>query len=303
MEDFEKFENTESEIENAAEETAPAEVETIENEVDSEMNFNVDIPEAAQDNEAEQFGEAPKKKKLISTPIIIAAIILVAAIVAGSVYFLFFNNSVAGTWVFDENTSSADQASKTKNENVRYYTFNNDGSASISVGTIQVNGTWKYTNDSSASPDEGKKFIEINILPAVSGTFEVKVEGNIFTGKTLTLTTQNTPIKFVSASKVEPKLEVSKKFKPVKEVTGSWKYKDTYSNYNYKFNEDGTCLIASKGQSGDSSTKGVYTVDTKKKIITVTFISDQKQSSQLPYVSGKKGNELTLSTVKFTREK
>ena len=64
MEDFEKFENTESEIENAAEETAPAEAETIENEVDSEMNFYVDIPKAAQDNKAEQFSEAPKKKKI-----------------------------------------------------------------------------------------------------------------------------------------------------------------------------------------------------------------------------------------------
>ena len=326
MEDFEKQENIELESNNddveAVKDTAEDTVEEAVVESPTEDNVQ-ETPETAETDENEisvsdnpetetdglndlenAFGEVSPvepevKKRSIQKPIIIAAIIVIAAIIAAGAYFLLFNNTVTGTWVYDEASSSADEAKATEkkdDEIVRYYTFENDGKATISLGTIEITGTWEYANDSASSDQKQSDKINITILPIISGTFDYKVEGNIFTGKTLTLTTNNTPIKFKSAQKTTPELKVSKKFKPVKGVTGSWKNKDF--NYIYTFNSDGTCDL----KTGDQiNTTGTYTVDTKKKQITIAYVGEKKSKMQLPYTTSKDNKTLTLSGYEFKK--
>lgn len=324
MEDFEKIidetENTDSIVEKTVEDTTSAEnteiageaENTVEEITDTEngvVDFNTTTDE---DNLETDSNEEAPKKKIVQTPVIIAACILIVAIIAGGAYYLFFNNSIVGTWVIDKNANTTTKpSSSTEKTSERYFTFNSDGKAYLSVGTTEIEGTWEYTTEpssqaSAASADEknkDKKYIQLNLMPLVMGSFEVNVEGNIFTGKTLTLTTQNSPIKFKSVAKVVPELKVSKNFKPNKDITGSWKYKDTMATYTYKFNSDGTFSFNQNGQNGKSTTTGVYTVDAKKKTINETFIGDIKNDTKLPYETGKKGKELILSKVKFTKQK
>ncbi len=330
MDDFEKIidetENTEPKAETVENTTE----DTFENQAEAQTEdsvFNTDdtVEEISDTEDGAQFLTTPgedtpetdiqeetPKKKTIQKPILIAACILILAIIAGGAYFLFFNNSIVGTWIIDKNANPTTKpSSSTQKTNERYFTFNNDGTATLSVGTTVIEGTWEYTKEdasqaSGATADEknkDKKFIQLNLMPLVMGSFEVNVEGNMFTGKTLTLTTQNSPIKFKSVALQTPTLNVSDKFKPCKDITGSWKYKDTMATYTYKFNSDGTFSFNQNGQNGKSTTTGVYTVDTKKKIINETFIADIKNDTKLPYKLGKKGKELILSNVKFTKQK
>lgn len=280
-------------------ETADAdENEITDSEVTEPKADEVDASET-EDGEFQPAEPETKKKSTIQKPIIIAAVIVIIAAIAAGAYFLLFNNSVVGTWVYDESSSSADEASTTakkSEENVRYYTFDNDGKATISLGTIEISGTWEYSNDSaSADQSQGNK-INITILPIISGSFDYKVEGNAITGKKLILTTNNTPITFNSAQKSKPELKVSNKFKAVKGVTGTWKNKDF--NYIYTFNSDGTCDLKT-GEQID--TTGTYTVNTKKKEITIVYVAEKKSEMKLPYTTSKDNKKLTLSGYEFTK--
>ncbi len=296
MEDFEKIELNENE--SAPENTESTEsTETAVEEAngysdDTEIETPDTIPEIPMDDNG--------KKVKVQKPIIIAACVLIAALIAAGVYFLFFNNSVVGTWIIDESTSSSDEASKTKaDENIRYYTFNDDGTASIKLGTIEIFGTWNYTDTSSASADEKAEKtdkIDIEILPIIKGTFEFELKGNAFSGRVFTLTSNQTSIDFKNASKAEPDLKVSAKFKADKTVTGKWKNKDY--NLIYDFKDDGTCHLSNNDRI---TTTGTYTVNSNKKQITVVYVGEEKSKMYIPYAKGEKKNQLILSGYKFSK--
>ncbi len=305
MEDFEKIELNENE-------SAPETTETSESAVSAENTESAEstdpvVEEAngySEDTEIDTPDTIPEipmddngKKVKVQKPIIIAACVLIAALIAAGVYFLFFNNSVVGTWVIDESASTSDEASKTKaEENIRYYTFNDDGTASIKLGTIEIFGTWNYTDTSSSSADEKTDKIDIEILPIIKGTFEFELKGNAFSGRVFTLTSNQSSIDFKSASKVEPDLKVSAKFKADKNVTGKWKNKDY--NLIYDFKDDGTCHLSNNDRI---TTTGTYTVDSNKKQITVVYIGEEKSKMYIPYAKGEKKNQLILSGYKFSK--
>ena len=293
MEDFEKIELENSEIESEAEEAAA--------EVAEEALTEDALTEPEAESAQEEETEAPQatKKGKIQKPIIISACVLLAAVIIAAAYFLFFNNSVVGTWVMDEPTSSADEASSTaSDENIKYYTFNNDGTASIKLGTIEIFGEWSYADNSESSADENKTQIDITILPIIKGTFEYKLEGNGISGRVLTLSGSSASLTFKSSSKVEPDLKVSDKFKADKTVTGKWKNKDY--NLVYSFNADGTCNLNNNDRI---TTTGTYSVDSSKKQITITYIGEKKAKMYIPYTQGEKKNEIVLSGYTFTKVK
>lgn len=291
MEDFEKIENIEPTQETPAVEDTDKAIE----DTNAETSVEADLDSTYITAES----EAPVKKNGIQKPLIIAACILVIAVIAAGVYFLFFNNSVVGTWIIDDKTSTADEASKTSEENERYYTFNNDGSASIKLGTIEIFGEWNYASDSSSSSDQQGDKIEITILPIIKGTFDYKLDGNQITGRTMTISGTNTSdIVFKSASKADPELKVSKKFKADKTVTGKWKNKDY--NLVYSFNADGTCDLNNNDRI---ATTGTYTVDSKKKQITVVYIGEKKSEMYIPYSEGDKKDTINLSGYEFSKVK
>lgn len=290
MEDFEKIELNESE---AVEEATDAAEESTESVIPEDTDLNTDNES---DISEETVPEAPKKGK-IQKPILIAACVLVVAIIAAAAYFIFFNNSVVGTWIMDEPTSSADEASSSAaEENERYYTFENDGTASIKLGTIEIFGTWSYSDDSSSTADEGTKKIDIEILPIIKGTFDYKLDGNGISGRKLTLSSSSASLTFKSTAKAEPDLTVSKKFKADKTVTGKWKNKDY--NLIYSFNADGTCDLNNNDRI---TTTGTYTVDSSKKQITVVYVGEKKAKMYIPYTKGEKKNQLVLSGYTFTK--
>lgn len=291
MEDFEKVEQP-----------------SVEAETDEEIKDNIQ-----QANETYVDGEAlntalesenqadktvnEKKNKKIQTPIIIAACIFIVAILAGAAYFFFFNNSIVGTWV-EAPTATGDEAATQNNSDIRYFTFNNDGTASISLGSLELRGTWSYANDDSSTTDQQSNKVSISISYIVVGTFDVDIEGNAITGRTLTLTSNGNSVKFNSANKVVPEIKVDKKFKPNKKITGKWN--DAKDNLTYTFNEDGTCEL---DQMGQLIVKGTYTIDTKKNNIVISYVDQSKKTMDCNYVTGNDSNKITFSGYEFERVK
>lgn len=264
--------------------------------------------EVAVEEEAQSVGEeviseetesAPvKTKKKIQTPIIIAACVLLVAVLGFLGYRVFFNNSVVGTWVL-EDEATADEADKGTGESLRYYTFENDGKASITLGTMKVFGTWSYgSGDETATDDQSGSKITVSISYFFDGTFDYTVEGNALTGKKLTIKSEDYSLNFISKSIPAQKVEVDKKFKEVKAVTGSWKNDDYQQTYT--FNADGTCSL---NQVDTLVVEGTYTVNKEDKIITIKYRDTGENSMDVDYETDKSGDKITFSGIEYEKVK
>ena len=248
MEDNKNILNTEIDAEQI-EDTSVEEVTEENVEADATCNseesvLNSDFDEINSALELIQENDiilSKKKKPLLQVPIIIS-LVLVLALAAGLFVMKgFFNTSVVGTWIINEQ-STPDEATKATEEvdpNVNYYTFEDDGTALISLGTMRMVGTYKITDGKDSDT------IDIDIPNALQNSFTFKVSGNIFTGRTLVLESSyyNQAWEFKSTKLVTPEIKPDPKFKPNDKLIGTWTYNDGYNKFSYKFNEDGTALF------------------------------------------------------------
>ncbi len=291
----ETAENAESEVVDTTPETESQTEETAGVETDA-VSDTAEAVEPAEGTEGfTNEAPVPVKKKKIQTPIIIAAIVLVLALIGGAVFFLFFNNSVVGTWVEAE-SASADEASGGTGKALRYYTFEKDGTAKISLGTMQVVGTWSYANDDSSTTDQPGNTINVAISYFFTGTFKIDVQGNAITGKTLELEGYGSKIKFNSAKQPEANLKVSEKFDPKNEVVGKWK--NSEQNVTYTFNEDGTCNL---NQMDMLIIDGVYNVNKKTGKVDITYVEEKENTLNIEYKTSADKKTITFSGLEYKK--
>ncbi len=236
---------------------AEANEEATENQTATESN----------DNAFENEAKAPSKKHIIQKPIIIAGVIVVCFVLVYFVLTAFFNSSIEGTWVLVQENSGATYDEAT-GEGVTYYTFDKDGKVTVSVGTITQTSTY------TTSELEGTKYVESTNL--FSGSYEIS--GNIFTGRTFTLTVEGVdkPYIFKSAAVKSPKLKVPEDFKPNDKLTGKWNMPDY--GITYEFSDDGTAVVEMYGMI---TYKGVYSAGDDK--IKLTYFADKETTIDIPY--------------------
>lgn len=222
-----------------------------------------------------EFGETAaqtnNKKHFIQLPIIISLILVVGVALGFLVFKCFFNTSIVGTWVIEDDTAQSgateDEASAVKT----YYIFEDDGVASIAFGTMKYVGTYSISGNE----------ISMDISSAyLTASFEYNVTGNVFTGRTLTFTDESydTDYTFHSANRETPDLKVDDDFKANDKLTGEWNYYDGYYDFGYTFNSNGTVSI---DQNDMLFVDGVYscTDDT----ITIKYYADSEQTMELEY--------------------
>ena len=230
-----------------AEKNEISDADTVDNENTSEEAFNEtsDFSEELKDTayETSEVSDTDvqaqvSKKSFIQIPIIIS-IVLVALVALGFfVVKAFFNTSIVGTWLYTYTASPDEVAISNGDYDIDYYyAFEKDGTASVTLGTIKYVGSYEvtYSDDNVAS-------IEVYIPNTMQGTFEYTVTGNLFTGRTLTLTNTyyETNTVLTSIDYVVPEIEHEKDFEPNEKLTGTWIYDDGYNTLKYVFNEDGT---------------------------------------------------------------
>ena len=182
----------------------------------------------------------PKKKSIIQLPIIIG--IVIVAVAAATLFVIkgFFDTSIVGTWIesvdVTGNSASSDEASKVD----VYYTFNGDNTLNYRIGSMVWNGTYTVSTD-----DSGNQTLAMT-LNGNETSCNYAVSGNMFSGRTLELSTSTAAnkVKLKSGSEVKPELKVDKDFKADKKITGSWTYDGTVEiNQSDALNVDGTYLI------------------------------------------------------------
>lgn len=272
MEENKDLINSEFELEqndNTTVEAEQTESESCNNDINEVNNDEFDNLDSDIEINQEEEQVAFKKKPLIQVPIIIS-LVLVLVVAAG--FFVmkgFFNTSVVGTWIVSEESTpdEATKATESVDPNLNYYTFKEDGTAQISLGTMRMVGTYTVTE----GKDGNDNTIEINIPNALQDSFTYTVSGNIFSGRNLVLTSSyyNRSLNFESAKIITPELKPDPDFKVNDKLTGVWTYNDGYNKFSYEFNADGTALF---NQYDLLYADGTYTY-TDDKIVITYYIS------------------------------
>lgn len=234
-----------------------------------------------------------KKKGVIQLPVIISLAILILVALGFLVFKVFFNTSIVGTWTVKD-TATADEATTATSDEIakNYYTFEDDGTASIHLGTMKMIGTY-----SLSTSEEGTKTVEISIPSALEGTFEYDVTGNEITGRTLTLkdTYYGQSIDLESTKLVIPEMKPDADFKPSEKLTGKWTYDDGYYKMSYELREDGTATVS---QSDILFADGVYNYNDST--ITIKYYTNQEVTMELNYEL--KDNSIIIDGIQFVKD-
>lgn len=259
----------------------------------AETQGNLKTEAAAVDYNANASVAVKKKKSFMQLPVIISLAILILVALGFLVFKVFFNTSVVGTWTV-KTTASADEATTaTADEAAKnYYTFEDDGTASIHLGTMRMMGTYSLNTS-----DEGTKTIDISIPSALEGTFEYTVTGNELAGRTLTLkdTYYGQSIDLESSKLVIPDMKPDADFKPNNKLTGKWIYDDGYYKMSYELNEDGTATV---NQSDILFADGVYNYTDNT--ITIKYYTNQESVMELNYEL--KDNSIIINGIQFNKD-
>lgn len=228
----------------------------------SEVEEDLGISERIEAEETVAAPVAVKKKGLLQVPIIISIAILLVVVLGFLVYKCFFNTSIVGTWSV-KNTATSDEASLAEDTLKSYYTFDKDGEASITIGSMSMVGTYSLAE----SEEDGSLTVEIYIPSVMQGSFQYTVSGNAFTGRTLILTDTyyGQSYEFEGTDLVIPELKPADDFKTNDELVGTWTYDDGYNKLSYDLRADGTATI---NQMDMLFAEGVYTYTDSQIIIT-----------------------------------
>lgn len=261
-------------------------------------------------NASEETAAAPakvKNKHIIQVPLIIAAAILVCAVLAFFAWKVFFNNSIVGTWVVKDPVSTTDEASSETSspdeaeKTVTYYTFYENGRASMKIGTMEVSGTYEVTQG-----QDGTQNLSVSIYYYFTGEYTYTISGNALTGRQLVLNneTQQQTYSFESADMPVIKMEPSKDFEKNDDVIGTWNESDY--NMTYTFNADGTVQIAeqevelaNKETAPMLTVTGTYVI--KDNVITVTYMTNEETTLDIEF--SRDGDTLILSGLGYTKVK
>ncbi len=293
MDENKEILNEETTVETDTESTQ-AEVEEVEasgvfSEVEAELGLTEPFDYAVEYDAP----VAVKKKRLIQVPIIISIVIVLVVVASFFVYKSFFNTSIVGSWTV-KNTASADEASlEGDNAQKSYYTFKEDGTASITIGSMSMVGTYSLVENK----EDGSLSLEAYIPSVMQGTFEFEISGNAFTGRTLVLTDTyySQSYEFESAELVIPKLKPADDFKADEKLVGTWTYDDGFNKLSYNFRKDGTATI---NQMDMLYAEGVYSVTDKQ--IVVTYMAYEESEMIIDYIY--KDNALIIDGYEFVKE-
>ena len=280
-------------------EPAKAEEKTETAETTENTTFVADEPTESEEmsfaetepaNENGVIAPQPKKKSIIQLPIIIG--IVIVAVAAATLFVIkgFFDTSIVGTWIesvdVTGNSASSDEASKVD----VYYTFNGDNTLDYRIGSMVWNGTYTVSTD-----DSGNQTLAMT-LNGNETSCNYAVSGNMFSGRTLELSTSTAAnkVKLKSGSEVKPELKVDKDFKADKKITGSWTYDNGYAKMTYKFNDDGTVEI---NQSDALNVDGTYLI--KNGTIIIKYYYTDEVEMDVAY--SVESNGLKLNDILYTK--
>lgn len=268
---------------------------------------------------AENYAPKKKKSKLMA-PIIVSIVIVAIAAAAALVLKVFFNNGIEGSWYYEREVQTGYAASTNDEPPTMklgyYFIFEGNGKMTVKSGTVSGSGTYTFRTGSVEGEPIGKPVVDLNYIDPlyrspVSTSMAVEVTGNIFTGKTMKLSTfkdASQSVTFTQKNYEKPELKREGEFVADKSLEGKWingeaSYNISYTT-TYDIKSDGTMSVSST-QFIDGTLSGTgksqeYTVTidciytTNKGKLEIVYNAGEEQKQELPYSLSKKGDVLTI---------
>ncbi|MDQ5983721.1 MAG: hypothetical protein RUMPE_00747 [Eubacteriales bacterium SKADARSKE-1] len=204
----------------------------------------------------------------------VGAMLAVVIIAVFGCFLIFFNNSPVGTWKLNEGQAET------------ILTLKNDGTASIQVDSIKVDGTYELSGG-----DAVKINIKTDSQNQINDEYKYEVKSGL-TSRSLSLTSSQG--KKVTYTQSKPKeIKGSDNFTPVKEVLGTWENKSV--KFEYELTNKGIAIF----RKDNTTIKLTYTVDDTN----ITFkqsVNGKNQENVVKYSVGT--DELFLNGMRFTKK-
>ena len=296
--------NTESAEETAAapENTkeAPEETEAAPEETEAALE---DAEDASETNEGiEEF--APKSNKTLQRTIAISAGIVICAVLVAIVCRLFLFHGVVDTDLFGNSKETCwhytaqlktQQTAATSDEPMTaeyYFMFEPDGTLKIEIGTFDFYGNYaiRHLTDEDVAnmalekENIGKTVLDIENSNSIDGVYYYDVSGNVFTGKTMTITSvsnEEFSIDFDNKAYEPAKVEREGEFKKDEAIVGSWTNKNEIASQTLKFSEDGSYSIDTNSTDSHQTERGLYSCEDGK--LKLTSFYTTTQSNEFKY--------------------
>ncbi len=207
--------------------------------------------------------------------------------VKGKCNIIITDSRIVGTWNIDKSNGEGNDAI--------YYTFKEDGTAELIIGTQVMKGKWKYYDKATNSTTtEYTNMVEINISYYFNGIFTVEMGKDKAVNRRLKLiNSENNSFVLKNSNIPKSTIKPEKDFNPDLELVGEWN--NGISGFTYIFNLDGTFQI---NQYDTLFINGVYNVASGK--IVIQYITDEKVSKSLDYQL--KGSTLKISDLEGEME-
>lgn len=221
-----------------------------------------------------------KKKRFLMPCIIISACVLLVAVIIGVVFLLFFNTSVTGTYVIEDDGQSAQVQT--------YFILEEDGLLTQRSGSVELEGTYELSNENGVN----KITFEI---PAnyVNVTYNYKLEGNRITGIKMLLSDDNgNSMIFAPATYTETVVEPIEKAQLDSKLVGKWEDSAGYG-LTYTFNDDYSLVMSGNGMN----IYGYYSAENGT--VKIKYQANEVVESSATYSF--KDDTLVLNNLEFKR--
>lgn len=165
---------------------------------------------------------AKPKRSVILPSLKVAFTIILLSIIAVSTYFVFFNTNIKGTWTTTDEESPAVLA------------FKDGGEVEMTIGSTTIKGDYSFLDD-----EEEQNRINISLVYSSTsflyGDFNYTVTGNLFTGRTLTISDTSGNLLTLKSGAVDSPVspEIDREY--TKKLVGVWKN----DAITYTFTDDG----------------------------------------------------------------
>lgn len=312
-------EETETETEEAEEtadaETADSDDETEAEDADEAAEYEPQFGELAGAAELSQGAAAAvvTKKKSKALPIVLivvaAFVLMIAAVFVlaftvlkdHSAVAYFKPNTVQGVWKFEgyfDPTTGKQIAEEEKKEdsihNIMYYVFSEN---TLTIERGDQDFKKQEIHDCSFTEDEkGTKTINIMFEGQVAAQYTYTMEGNLFSGQKLNLTSGEETVTFTKELNVSlPKVEAMENFKADAKLTGKWYNKEI--KFGYIFGEDGFLTVVNNSM-GKVETRCAYRVEDGKITIKNSQSEEKEESIEFTY---KDDNTIVISSMEFPK--
>jgi len=246
----------------------------------------------------------PRKRKIVkNNQLIIVFCITVAAVLTAVIWSVFFNRDITGTWYYvhtGEYTDSSDVPSngEIQSESVTHtytqqvsYNFDDDGVCTVSLGSMSVKGPYQLL--SLGSDPTMSVGVYYESTPLLYGNYHYKISGNLFTGRKITLFSDNSDDSQLVLERGEGSfsLERFENEKLDERLYGRWKNPE-FSEY-FTFKDDGHMIIEI---DNTIVIDHVYTV-MDEGILLTKYETDSQQSFSYSYSFDDDGNFILNGAV------